>query len=136
MYTNWIFLYYIRWIKGININWIKRSIGEILQYSIYRFPKTFVTQRSKTVEMSTKAYVALSTKWWNNNKHFSFKNCLALLFALCHLVGLMVLALFSTKSVCKIWMPTTPIQKKNSGNKAKTDFVGLNIFHAWKVSRP
>jgi hypothetical protein len=41
--------------KAININRIQRNIVELLQYSIYRFLKTFVAQSSKTVEMSTKA---------------------------------------------------------------------------------
>ena len=67
---------------------------------------------------------------------FSFDHCRVVLFGLCHLVGLMVFGLI----LQKIYAPNISANncnwKKNSGNNANIQFFGLNIFHAWKMSRP
>jgi hypothetical protein len=64
-----------------------------------------------------------------------FDNCLALLFGLCHLVGLMVFGLILQKiCVQNIKADYSDLKKNNSGNKAETKKLALISFLPQKVS--
>jgi hypothetical protein len=60
---------------------------------------------------------------------FFIQKLSTVLFALCHFVGLKVLALFPKNSGTK-YQDRLFRLKKNSGNKIENNFVGLNIFLA------